>query len=132
MKHAGAVGSMSYEGSLQLGWLARLTAAHAPDEVAGPGRVPASERRRAATLLAEIWRDVARDLAVAGLGDLRLVRDPGLLDDLTAAAATVEPGDAARFLDRVATTGELLAGNVSPELAIDALALAWPRRSSAA
>ena len=35
MKHAGAVGSMSYEGSLQLGWLARLTAAHAPDEVAG-------------------------------------------------------------------------------------------------
>ncbi|EIM04065.1 EAL domain-containing protein [Rhodanobacter denitrificans] len=35
MKHAGAVGSMSYEGALQLGWLARLTAAHAPDEVAG-------------------------------------------------------------------------------------------------
>ncbi|WP_027485245.1 EAL domain-containing protein [Rhodanobacter sp. OR87] len=35
MKHAGTVGSMSYEGSLQLGWLARLTAAHAPDEVAG-------------------------------------------------------------------------------------------------
>jgi DNA polymerase III subunit delta' len=94
-------------------------------------RAPATERRRAASTLVEIWRDVARDVLLVALGEERRLRDPALLDDLRAASAT--PTDEIRaFIGRLATTAELLEANVSPELAIDALLLAWPRRAAAA
>jgi DNA polymerase-3 subunit delta' len=105
------------------------TAPAFPAELAA--RAPAAERRRAATLLLEIWRDLARDLAVVSLGDLALVRDPTLLDDLVATGATLPLGAASRFLPRLAATAELVAGNVSPELALDVLALSWPRPAAA-
>jgi DNA polymerase-3 subunit delta' len=102
-----------------------------PDE--GGGRlVPASERRRAAEVLVALWADVARDLALVGAGGGRSVRDPVLLEELTAAAAAVDPEAVAGFLDRAARGAELLASNVSPELLLDSLALAWPRRRVAA
>jgi hypothetical protein len=47
-------------------------------------------------------------------------------------AAAIEPGAAAAFLARSARSVELLAANVSPELLLDALVLAWPHRASAA
>ena len=94
-------------------------------------RAPATERRRAAAALVEIWRDVARDLLLVSLGDERRLRDPALLDDLRSTAAI--PPDAIReFIGRLARTAELLEANVSPELAVDALLLAWPRRATAA
>jgi hypothetical protein len=97
-------------------------------DAAGSGRrAPAAERRRAALLLVEIWRSVARDLAVLGLGEATSVRDPGLLEDLAVAATSVPPGAAARFLERLDRAGELLEANVSPELVADGLVLAWPR-----
>jgi DNA polymerase-3 subunit delta' len=101
-------------------------------EPAGSGRATASERRRAAIALLEIWRDVARDLAAAALGDLRRVRDTSLLDDLAATASAVEPASIAAFLGRLARTGALVDSNVGPELALDVLVLAWPRRAAAA
>jgi DNA polymerase III subunit delta' len=94
-------------------------------------RAPASERRRAATTLVAIWRDVARDLAVAGLGDERLVRDAGLLDELRAASG-LSTGELAAFLERLDRSGELIEANASPELVLDVLVLSWPRRSRAA
>jgi hypothetical protein len=36
------------------------------------------------------------------------------------------------FLERVARAAELLDSNVSPELILDSLVLAWPRRAAAA
>jgi DNA polymerase III, delta subunit len=94
-------------------------------------RAPATERRRAAAALVDIWRDVARDLLLVALGEEGRLRDPALLDDLRSASAI--PPDALRaFIVRLARTAELLEANVSPELAIDALLLAWPRRASAA
>ena len=93
-------------------------------------RAPATERRRAATTLVEIWRDVARDLLLVGLGEERRLRDPSLLDDLRATA--IEPDEVRGFIARLARTAELLEANVSPELAIDALLLAWPGRAAAA
>ena len=93
-------------------------------------RAPATERRRAASTLVEIWRDVARDLMLVGLGEERRLRDPSLLDDLRATA--IEPDDVRGFIARLARTAELLEANVSPELAIDALLLAWPGRAAAA
>ena len=93
-------------------------------------RAPATERRRAAATLVEIWRDVARDLLLVGLGEERRLRDPSLLDDLRATA--IEPDEVRGFIARLARTAELLEANVSPELAIDALLLAWPGRAAAA
>jgi hypothetical protein len=94
--------------------------------------IPAAERRRAAEVLLGSWMDTARDLALVGSGGGRSVRDPVLLDELAAVSAALPPGSAARFLQRAARSAELLASNVSPELILDALALAWPRRTAGA
>jgi DNA polymerase-3 subunit delta' len=94
-------------------------------------RAPASERRRAAMTLVSIWRDVARDLAVAGLGDERLVRDSALLDELRAAHG-ISTAALAAFLERLDRSGELIDANASPELVLDVLVLSWPRRPRAA
>ena len=94
--------------------------------------VPAAERRRAAETLLSLWMDVARDLTLAGSGGGRSVRDTVLLEELATVASSLAPGAAGRFLERAAHSAELLASNVSPELILDALVLAWPRRSAAA
>jgi DNA polymerase-3 subunit delta' len=94
-------------------------------------RAPAAERRRAASALVTIWRDLARDLALVALGEERRLRDPALLDDLRP-AADVPTSAIAAFLARLDRTAELLEANISPELAIDVLLLSWPHRSRAA
>jgi DNA polymerase-3 subunit delta' len=102
-----------------------------PEADATQVRVPATERRRAAAVLIEIWRDVARDLLLVALGEERRLRDPALLDDLRGAAA-IPPAELRAFISRLARAAELLEANVSPELAVDALLLAWPRPAAAA
>lgn len=102
------------------------------DEEAGPTRIPAVERRRGVEILLGLWADVARDLALVGTGGARSVHDTVLLDELSAISAAIPPGSAAVFLAHAARSAELLAGNVSPELVLDALVLAWPTRSAAA
>jgi DNA polymerase III delta' subunit len=107
----------------------------APDPTADGAstrRASAAERRRAAAFLVEIWRAVARDLALVQLGGVQAIRDPALLDDLTAAAGGLAAGASAVFLDHLTRAGELLESNVSPELVADGLVLAWPRRRNAA
>ena len=105
----------------------------ADDVEAGPARaVPATERRRAAEILIALWADVARDLALAASGGSRSVRDPVMLEELTATAAGLDPSAISAFLERSARAAELLASNVSPELLLDSLALAWPRRRAVA
>jgi DNA polymerase III delta' subunit len=104
----------------------------AADDEAGPARVPAVERRRGVEILLGLWADVARDLALVGTGGARSVHDTVLLDELTAISSAIPPGSAAAFLARAARSAELLAGNVSPELVLDALVLAWPTRVAAA
>lgn len=98
-----------------------------PDVATGPVRTPATERRRAAEALVTLWADVARDLALAQRGLARSVRDLGLLEETIAAAAHLDTDDLTAFLDRAGRAAVLIAGNVSPELVLDDLALAWPR-----
>ncbi len=93
--------------------------------------VPAAERRRAAEILLGLWMDVARDVALAGSGGGRSVRDTVMLEELASVASSLDPGSAARFLERAARSAELLGSNVSPELILDSLALAWPRPAAA-
>ena len=104
-----------------------------PEAEAVSGRkVPASARRRAAEILVSVWIDLARDLALAGSGGLRSVRDPDLIEELTAAAAALPDGAAAASLAGTERAATLLANNASPELVLDVLALDWPRRRRAA
>ena len=95
-------------------------------------RVPAAERRAAALALLEIWRETVRDLALVGLGDRSALRDPELIEDLERAAELVGPTAAASQLRRLEAAGEQLAGNVSPELVLDVLALGWRPATPAA
>ena len=104
-----------------------------PDEaLAGPARTPAVERRRGVEVLLGLWTDVARDLVLVAAGGSRSVHDTVLLDELASIAATIDPADAKAFLARAARSAEWLATNVSPELILDTLVLAWPHRSVAA
>ena len=51
---------------------------------------------------------------------------------LTLALSACAPGAAVAFLERTARSAELLDSNVSPELVLDTLVLAWPARTGAA
>jgi hypothetical protein len=95
-------------------------------------RTPAAERRRAAGWLLDAWRDLARDLAVSAAGDARSVRDQTIAAELAAVGSGLEPRAAAAFLARLADLGEGLDSNVSPELLLDVLVLAWPARRAEA
>src|SRR6185295_8477693 len=98
-----------------------------PAEDGGPVvRAPAVERRRAAEALIGLWSDVARDLALSSRGLASSVRDLGLLDESNVQAARLDESDIDAFLDRLGRAGVLIVGNVSPELVLDDLALAWP------
>jgi hypothetical protein len=99
----------------------------ASDEPATAVRAPATERRRAAEAVLLLWTDVTRDLALCQRGLERSVRDLTRLDDTQALATDLDPDAVAAFLDRLGRATVLLATNVSPELVLDDLALAWPR-----
>ncbi|HEY6571235.1 MAG TPA: hypothetical protein VIZ22_13145, partial [Candidatus Limnocylindrales bacterium] len=92
-------------------------------------KASAAERRRALGVLLDVWRGLARDLALAELGAVRSIRDVALLEELTATASTAASGAFAAFLGRLARAGELLEANVSPELVLDVLLVRWPRAS---
>jgi DNA polymerase-3 subunit delta' len=102
-----------------------------PATGAAARRAPVAERRRAVATIIELWRDLARDLAVAQLGDAASIRDQALLEDLQAGARTLPSGAATGFLGRLTRAGELLEANVGPELILDGLLLAWPRADAA-
>jgi len=91
------------------------------------GRLQAVERRRATSLIIDVWRDLGRDLAVAARGGGRGVRDLDQLDELVDVGRRMDPAALDRFLDGL--DGYLLAieGYANPELALDTLLLAWPR-----
>jgi DNA polymerase III delta' subunit len=108
--------------------------AQATDVSASAGqaaKLGASERRAAAATLVRIWAGVARDLTVAAAGGLRQLQEVALLDDLQAIAPAVVPASLAAFMERLAAVDRQLGDNVNPELALDVLALNWPRVESA-
>jgi len=102
-------------------------AVDAADAGETPGRASPIERRRAAAQLIDVWRDLALDLERTRLGDARRLHDPGLLDEMRSAAGRLPDGAIGSFIARLARVGEAIEGNASPELAMDVLALAWPR-----
>jgi DNA polymerase-3 subunit delta' len=106
---------------------AAAAAAEEPGEVSDGARASASDRRSAAAALMEIWAVVGRDLLVAGRGDYVHLREIELLDDVRAAAPEVRAPALSGFLALLTETARRLDENLNPELALDVLALAWPR-----
>jgi DNA polymerase-3 subunit delta' len=105
------------------------------DPATGDGASPklaASDRRAAATTLTEIWASVARDLAVAGLGGAKRIRELELMDDIRGVAPAITATRLSTFLAQLAAIAIQLDENVSPELALDVVALSWPRVEAAA
>ena len=97
-----------------------------------PRRLPPRSAAAASRTILGLWADVARDLVLAETGGLRSVRDTVMLEELTAISRVIAPGAAVTFLGRAARSAELLASNVSPELILDSLVLAWPSGRAAA
>jgi DNA polymerase III delta' subunit len=97
---------------------------------AGP-KLAASDRRSAAATLMDIWASIGRDLAVARSGGARQLREIGLVDEIPSAAATIELAGMSAFLSRLSGVARQLDDNVNPELALDVLALTWPRSAVA-
>ncbi len=96
------------------------------------GKASPAQRRRAATVLFDVWRDVARDLAVVGLGDATHLHASDLLEEMERVSSHLPPGSVGRFLAGLDRAGRLLDANANPELAADVLALRWPRAAAAA
>jgi len=127
---AGASSTMADVDVTGDGASADASAAGESEEEAAGGparRDPPSERRQAARSLIDTWRIVARDVAVAGVGGRRELRDPSLLEESTALADRLPAGAMTRFLERLDVAERLIEANASPELAVDTLLLAWPR-----
>ena len=97
------------------------------EEPASSRKASPAERRRAALLLVDVWRDCAVDLRRAELGDVRRLHDPALLEEVVAVVPRMPAGALAGFLRRLDRASRAIEGNASPELALDVLALAWPR-----
>jgi hypothetical protein len=98
----------------------------ADGEAVAPARASAAERRRAIEAIVAVWTDLARDLAVFARGQPDAVHDIALLDEARAAAAGQDASELLAFLERLGRATTVLAGNVSPELILDDLILAWP------
>ena len=98
----------------------------AAEDAATP-KLAAAERRAAAITLLDVWASVGRDLAVARAGGARQLRELTLVDELLAAATTVSEATLGTFLARLGEIATQLDENLNPELALDVLALSWPR-----
>jgi hypothetical protein len=101
-------------------------AAPAPADTSRRTLAPAA-RRQGATMLLAIWRDLARDLAVAAHGGRAELRRTDLLDELEPVARQLHPATVATFLARLDGAAAAVEAYANPDLVLDVLTLAWPR-----
>ena len=106
-------------------------ASGAAGEEATAPKVAAADRRSAANTLVEIWSSVGRDLAVARAGGVRQLHEMVLIDDVRAVAPLVSVARLQIFLEQLGKVATQLDENVNPELALDVLAVSWPRVDAA-
>jgi DNA polymerase III delta' subunit len=95
-------------------------------------RASPAERRGAVAQIINVWREVARDLAVAARGGKRELHQHELLDELTAAGSQLSLHDVAGFLQRIDNLGRALDSYANPELILDTLLIEWPHLQKAA
>lgn len=103
-----------------------------PEKTTRSRGAPPAERRRGALALIGLWREVARDLAVAAAGGRRELRHVDLLEELVAAAGQLDRAQPVAFLERLDALAAAVESYANPELVLDVLALEWPRLGRAA
>ena len=103
-----------------------------PGEDAATPRLAAADRRSAAATLLEVWASIGRDISVTQAGGASQLRELDLVDELRAVAPAVSATALGSFLVRIGEITNQLDDNVNPELALDVLALSWPRAEAAA
>ncbi|MGZ3641013.1 MAG: DNA polymerase III subunit delta' [Candidatus Limnocylindrales bacterium] len=110
-------------GSSEFGPMVEETA---PDEPEPTRRASPAERRSAALRLIEVWRALARDLAVAGAGGRAAIRQLELLEELEDAGGGLSATALTGFLARLDGLAAAVEGYANPELVVDVLLLGWP------
>lgn len=120
------------EDGVALAAICGLEAAEATEPARSAQRASPAKRRAAVSQLLAVWRDVARDLGLAIYGARSELRQPELLDDLTAAAAGLDADEVTRFIGRLDGAIAALDSYANPELLLDVLLLEWPRPRAAA
>ncbi len=93
-------------------------------------RLEPQDRRRAAQVVIEAWRDLGRDLAIAARGGLRAIRDLDQLEELQSAAVIIDSDQLLAFLDRLDRLMLAVEAYANPELVLDHLLLSWPRAAA--
>ena len=100
---------------------------------ASKARPPApAERRRAAMTVLDVWRQVARDVAIAGHGAKAEIADVDAIEEVLALAEDLDPREVAAFLVRLDELVSALEAYANPELVLDVLLVRWPRPRLAA
>jgi DNA polymerase-3 subunit delta' len=95
-------------------------------------RAPApAERRRAALTVIDAWRQLARDLAVAGRRGRSEIVQVDLLEEIVATGESLDAPALASFLQRLDELDAAVEAYANPELVLDVLLLTWPRPESA-
>jgi DNA polymerase III subunit delta' len=102
----------------------------APAAASSRSRATPIERRRAALRVLAAWRDLTRDLLVAGSGGRRQIRQVELLEELEAAAVRVERAELVAFLAGLDVLTAAIETYANPELVLDVLLLRWPRAAT--
>lgn len=108
--------------------LATGQASAAEDE--SESRTPAGVKRAAATLVAEAWLSLARDLAVAGAGRTDLAPGAELSSNLGPTGARIGVERLAAMIRLLERVIDGIRDNASPRLALERAMLAWPRIGS--
>jgi DNA polymerase III subunit delta' len=124
-RRLGAQAELLDDGAVLAAALAAESAA--AEEGLATRRQSPAERRAAVGQVIAIWRDVARDLAVAAHGGGRelILRDA--VDELSRYGARIAPTASAAFLARLDALSRAVDAYANPELVLDALLLEWPR-----
>jgi DNA polymerase III subunit delta' len=89
------------------------------------GRAAPAERRAAVGQVISVWRELARDLALAAQGARTELRQRDMIEEITRLAGSVDGGRMARFTERLDAAGRAVDAYANPELALDALLLDW-------
>lgn len=89
-------------------------------------RTPTGVQRSAALAIADVWVDLARDLAVTATGAARFAAFSELVPDLAASARGLGASDWAHAALTIERIRDALEENVSPRLALETAMLAWP------
>ncbi len=89
-------------------------------------RTPAALQRAAASAVAEVWLELARDMLVVAGGHPEAAVSLGTLPELTGSAARVGTRPLSAFIGVLERVHDALAQNGSPRLALDVAMLAWP------